>query len=104
MRKTLLYKKRIRNEEGREYLLCYSLVVHAAEGRRIYGVEVEKTDRLGWQERELLYGISERKEEAQAFIGKLWKGSALPTEIAALYDDFIGEKEWQGERGMFAAC
>ena len=103
MRKTLIYKKRLQDEMGREYILCYSLVIRAAEHGRVYGVEVEKTDEYGQQERELLYGVSERKEEAQYFLERLWRGSAVPTELDALYDDYIGEKEWPAVRGVYAA-
>lgn len=104
MRKTLIYKKRVQDEMGREYILCYSLVIRAAEHGRVYGVEVEKTDEYGRQERELIYGVSEQKEDAQYFLERLWRGSAMPTELDALYDDYIGEKEWQDVRGIYAAC
>ena len=43
MRKTLIYKKRVQDETGREYILWYSLVIRVAEHGRIYGVEIEKT-------------------------------------------------------------
>lgn len=37
-----------------------------------------------------------------------WKdsgaGAAMPAELNALYDDYIGEKEWQDDRGIYAAC
>lgn len=104
MRKTLIYKKRVQDEMGREYILCYSLVIRAAEHGRVYGVEVEKTDECGRQERELISGVSERKEDAQYFLERLWRGAAMPTELDALYDDYIGEREWQEVRGIYAAC
>lgn len=104
MRKTLLYKKRLQDELGREYILCYSLVIRAAEHGRVYGVEVEKTDEYGRQERELIIGVSEQREDALYFLERLWRGAAMPTELDALYDDFIGEREWQEVRGIYAAC
>lgn len=104
MRKALIYKKKLQDEMGREYILCYSLVIRAAEHGRIYGVEVEKTDEYGRQERELIAGVSEEKKEAQYFLEKLWRGAATPTELDALYDDYIGEREWQEVRGIYAAC
>ena len=104
MRKALIYKKKLQDEMGREYILCYSLVIRAAEHGRIYGVEVEKTDEYGWQERELIAGVSEEKKEAQYFLEKLWRGAATPAELDALYDDYIGEREWQDVRGIYAAC
>ena len=39
MRKTLIYKKRVQDETGREYILWYSLVIRVAEHGRIYGAE-----------------------------------------------------------------
>lgn len=104
MRKTLIYKKRLQDEMGKEYILGYSLVICAAEHGRVYGVEVEKTDEYGRQERELITGVSEEKEEAQYFLERLWRGAAMPAELDALYDDYIGEKEWQDVRGIYAAC
>ena len=52
MRKTLIYKKRVQDETGREYILWYSLVIRVAEHGRIYGVEIEKTN-----EYSSIYGI-----------------------------------------------
>ena len=69
MRKNLIYKKRVQDETGREYILWYSLVIRVAEHGRIYGVEIEKTNEYGRQERALIAGISEEKKETQ-FSGK----------------------------------
>ena len=91
MRKTLIYKKRVQDETGREYILWYSL-------------EIEKTNEYGRQERALIAGISEEKKETQYFLERLWCGAAMPAELNALYDDYIGEKEWQDDRGIYAAC
>nr|WP_294681071.1 DUF6514 family protein [uncultured Anaerotignum sp.] len=104
MRKAMLYKKKLQDEQGREYVLCYSLVIHATENGRVYGAEIEKTAESGQQERSLLCGVSESREETQRFIKNLWVGSALPSELDAIYDDFIGAKEWQESRGISAAC
>lgn len=104
MRKTLIYKKRVQDETGREYILWYSLVIRVAEHGRIYGVETEKTNEYGRQERALIAGISEEKKETQYFLERLWCGAAMPAELNALYDDYIGEKEWQDDRGIYAAC
>ena len=49
-------------------------------------------------------GISEEKKETQYFLERLWCGAAMPAELNALYDDYIGEKEWQDDRGIYAAC
>ena len=65
MRKTLIYKKRVQDETGREYILWYSLVIRVAEHGRIYGVEIEKTNEYGRQERALIAGISEEKKETR---------------------------------------
>ena len=104
MRKTLIYKNRVQDETGREYILWYSLVIRVAEHGRIYGVEIEKTNEYGRQERALIAGISEEKKETQYFLERLWCGAAMPAELNALYDDYIGEKEWQDDRGIYAAC
>ena len=61
MRKTLIYKKRVQDETGREYILWYSLVIRVAEHGRIYGVEIEKTNEYGRQERALIAGISAKE-------------------------------------------
>jgi hypothetical protein len=58
----------------------------------------------GRQERALIAGISEEKKETQYFLERLWCGVAMPAELNALYDDYIGEKEWQDDRGIYAAC
>ena len=47
MRKTLIYKKRVQDETGREYILWYSLVIRVAEHGRIYGVEIERIRTAG---------------------------------------------------------
>ena len=104
MRKNLIYKKRVQDETGREYILCYSLVIRVAEHGRIYGVEIEKTNEYGRQERALIAGISEEKKETQYFLERLWCGVTMPAELNALYDDYISEKEWQDDRGIYAAC
>ena len=88
MRKTLIYKKRVQDETGREYILWYSLVIRVAEHGRIYGVEIEKTNEYGRQERALIAGISEEKKEPQYFLERLWCGAAMPAELNALYDEF----------------
>lgn len=63
-----------------------------------------KTNEYGRQERALIAGISEEKKETQYFLERLWCGVAMPAELNALYDDYIGEKEWQDDRGIYAAC
>ncbi len=90
----LVYEQRIRDEEDREYLLCYSLLMQPTTPGRVYGVAVEKTDAAGTKEADRLLGVSEYEEEARCFLDRLWRGAALPTELPALYDDFIGEREW----------
>lgn len=79
-------------------------MIRVAEHGRIYGVEIEKTNEYGRQERALIAGISEEKKETQYFLERLWCGAAMPAELNALYDDYIGEKEWQDDRGIYAAC
>lgn len=64
----------------------------------------KKQTEYGRQERALIAGISEEKKETQYFLERLWCGAAMPAELNALYDDYIGEKEWQDDRGIYAAC
>lgn len=104
MKKTVLYQKKLQDGCNRECTLCYSLVIHATESGKVYGAEIEKTDEIGQQESALIYGVSENKEDVQYFMRRLCLGSALPLELDALYDDFIGEKEWQESGGISAAC
>lgn len=89
-----IYEQRVRDEEDREYLLRYSLLMQPTAHGQVYGVAVEKTDAAGMKEAERLLGVSEYEEEARCFLNRLWRGAALPTELPALYDDFIGEREW----------
>ena len=63
-----------------------------------------RKNEYGRQERALIAGISEEKKETQYFLERLWCGAAMPAELNALYDDYIGEKEWQDDRGIYAAC
>ena len=70
MRKTLIYKKRVQDETGREYILWYSLVIRVAEHGRIYGVEIEKTNEYGRQERALIARYLRRKKGNTVFSGK----------------------------------
>ena len=77
MRKTLIYKKRVQDETGREYILWYSLVIRVAEHGRIYGVEIDKTNEYGRQERALIDRYLRRKKRKHSIF---WKdsGAELP--------------------------
>lgn len=93
MGKTLICEKKLRDELHREYILKYSLLIRSGESGKIYGVEIERMDAQGIPERDALQGVSEKRKEVERFIGRLWKGNAFPVELAALYDDFVGERE-----------
>ena len=72
----MIYKKRVQDETGREYILWYSLVIRVAEHGRIYGVEIEKTNEYGRQERALIAVSPKKKRKHSIF----WKdsGAELP--------------------------
>lgn len=93
MEKTLLYKKKLQDEMHGEYILKYSLLIRSGASGKVYGVEIECLDAAGICETDTLQGVSEKRKEVERFLGRLWKGGALPVELAALYDDFISEKE-----------
>ncbi|MGN0135838.1 DUF6514 family protein [Anaerotignum sp.] len=104
MKKILIGEKKIRDGLCKEYILKYSLLIRSGESGKIYGVEIERMDACGICEKDTL-GVSEQKKEVERFISKLWKGNALPIELAALYDDFVGEKEWkEDDEGILPAC
>lgn len=76
-----------------EYILKYSLLIRSGASGKVYGVEIERLDAAGICEIDTLQGVSEKRKEVEHFLSRLWKGGALPVELAALYDDFISEKE-----------
>lgn len=105
MKKTLICEKKFRDELCDEYMMRYSLLIRSGESGKIYGVEIERVDAHGIRESEALQGVSEKRKEVERFIGRLWKGNAFPVELAALYDDFVSEKEWAEEcRTVLPAC
>ena len=83
---------------GRMLSLCLALILLTVP------VSAALSGCHGRQERALIAGISEEKKETQYFLERLWCGAAMPAELNALYDDYIGEKEWQDDRGIYAAC
>lgn len=105
MRKTLICEKTLQDELRREYILKYFLLICSGESGEIYGVEVESMDDYGGREWDTLEGVSEKRKEVEQFISRLWSGDALPVELAALYDDFISEKEGEDACGaLLPAC
>lgn len=105
MAKTLICEKKLRDELHREYILKYSLLIRSGESGKFYGVEIERMDARGVRERDALQGVSEKRKEAERFISRLWRGNAFPTELAALYDDFVGEREGaEVHRAVRPAC
>lgn len=104
MRKTLIYKKRVQDETGQR---IYPVVFSGDSCRRARADlwrGNRKNKRIRTAGRALIAGISEEKKETQYFLERLWCGAAMPAELNALYDDYIGEKEWQDDRGIYAAC
>lgn len=99
MRKILICQKRFLDEDKKEYSLNYALLIRSGEFGKVYGVEIELYDDETFVEKDLLQGLSEKREEVEKFIRILWTGTALPVELSALGDDFIGAKEWLGDQG-----
>ena len=98
MEKIMLFQNNIVNEENMLFHLEYSLLIRSAEWGKSYGVEIVKSDARGIVESEFTEGISEDREQLELFLARLAKGVALPEELTALCDDYIGEKEqlkWQ---------
>ena len=86
-------RKKVQDEQHSGLILKYFLLIHSGECGKVYGVEVEKMDDRGFCESNMIYGISEKRKDVEKFIDRLWKGNALPVELATLYDDFVSERE-----------
>ncbi len=99
MEKMLFCEKQFLDENGREFRLAYWLVTRSVKRERTYGVAVEKTGAAGICECDTFCGLSQEREAVEEFLRRLCRGTALPTELAALCDDFISEQECaeQGE-------
>lgn len=105
MKRILVYEKMLSEELWGRCSIKYFLLIHSGEFGRIYGVEIEKTDDSGSSERNAVLAISEKRKEAEEFLSRLWQGDALPVELAALYDDFISEREWAEDHcTVLTAC
>lgn len=105
MKRILIYEKMLSEELWGTCSIKYFLLIHSGEFGSIYGVEIEKTDDGGSSERDIVLAISEKRKEAEGFLSRLWQGDALPVELAALYDDFISEREWaEDHRTVLTAC
>ena len=67
-------------------------------------VSIANAIRAKYPEAKILFVGALGLKETQYFLERLWCGAAMPAELNALYDDYIGEKEWQDDRGIYAAC
>lgn len=99
----MMYQKTAFDAEQKKYNLQYSLLVYLDGAEKYYGVEIQMTDAEGRTETDFVHGLSTKKEEAEDFLHRLWAGTALPVELAALCDDFISERERTAESEMLAA-
>lgn len=105
MKRILFFEKVLSEGMQDACSIKYFLLIRSGESGRSYGVEIEKTDARGNRERDGVFGVSEERKEAEAFLGRLWQGSALPVELAALYDDFVSEREWaEDHQTILTAC
>lgn len=98
MEKKLFCTKQLPDENGREIRLAYWLLIYSAKRERTYGVAVEKSDATGVCEWDAFCGLSQERESVERFLRKLCRGTALPTELAALCDDFVSEQEAAEQR------
>ncbi len=100
MEKKLFFEKQFLDENGREFRLAYWLITRSAKRERTYGVKKKKTGAAGICEYDAFCGLSQEREDVEEFLRRLCKGAALPTELAALCDDFISAQECaeQGDR------
>ena len=91
-----LYHRSVETEET-TYQLEYSLLVHAVEQGKIYGVCIGKTDAAGNKEKDCVEGLSENFEKAEQLLKKLADGNVFPIHLAEVCDDFlsvdVSEKE-----------
>ena len=94
MNKRKLYTRSFMNHEQAEFQLDYFLLIRSAEQGQVYGVAVQKTDASGIVEEDLVEGLFESADAAEAFLFRLAEGFALPVELAALCDDCISELEF----------
>lgn len=93
MEKKLFFEKQFLDENGRVFRLAYWLITRSAKRERTYGVAVEKSSGAGICEWDAFCGLSQKREDVEEFLRRLCKGAALPTELAALCDDFISAQE-----------
>lgn len=98
MKKYLMGEKRILDEAKQAYALRYFLSVYSGEWGQVYGVQIEMWDAQGVLTQDTLEGLSEEREEAEAFARRVCAAAATPAELAALADDFISEREGAEER------
>lgn len=95
MEKMKLFTKSFTDEKNAVYQLEYALLIRSADGGKVYGIGIKKTDAAGNSESDQAEGLFENREEAEQFICRLAEGLALPVELAALCDDFISEREME---------
>lgn len=100
----LLFRKTFLDETEKAYSLEYFLLVGFDGAEPVYGAEIRLADEKGLVEADSFIGLSRKRETAEAFLRKLWEGSALPVELAALCDDFISERERLGEYAFAVAA
>lgn len=98
MKRHLIGEKRILDEAKQAYELRYFLSVHSGEWGQVYGVQIEMRDAQGVLTQDRIGGLSEEREEAEAFARRICAAAATPAELAALADDFVSEREGAEER------
>lgn len=94
MEKILLCEKDFWDEEGQKFKLAYWLLIRSTKQERSYGAAIEKSNTEEGCERESFCGLSKQRKDVEDFLKKLCAATALPTEFAALCDDFISAQEW----------
>lgn len=95
MKQNLVWEKQILDEKNDLFLLRYMILVNRSfSGSPLYGVAIEKVQQNAFIEREEIEGISEKEQEAVAFLQQLYEGNTFPSALTELADDYISAKDW----------
>lgn len=95
MKQNLVWEKQILDEKHDLFLLRYMILTQMSfSNTPLYGIAIEKVQDHKMIEREAVEGISEKQQEAVAFLQQLYEGNTFPSALAELVDDYISAKDW----------
>ena len=102
MKKELFGEICIENEENvpcRVKLTYYLLTDSVSEeycDLKVYGVEIDKEEKarngLGFREKKIVKDLFFKREEAVAFLQKIYENKVLPMGLKCVINDYIGER------------